>query len=272
MPLLCIASPKGGVGRTTLAANIAHGLQREGHRVLALDLDAQNALRLHFGHPLHEEAGFLAELPRLPDWRSAACRTAGGALLLPHGGADAGTPLAIKRALDRTPDQLAEALRRMLADPGLVVVADTPAGASGALAVALPLADLVIAPLLADGGSVAILPEIESGRFLGRGTMGGLLTGRLRFVLNQVEQQARLSATVAGVLLRRLGPRLLGVMARDEAVAEALAHGAPLAEHAPRSRAAHDLAGIVATLGEALAPPLAAGEPLPAAQQAWGGR
>jgi MinD-like ATPase involved in chromosome partitioning or flagellar assembly len=36
MPLICFASPKGGVGKTTLAANIADTLRRNGRRVLAL--------------------------------------------------------------------------------------------------------------------------------------------------------------------------------------------------------------------------------------------
>ena len=48
MPLICVCSPKGGVGKTTLAANLAWALARAGSKVLALDFDVQNALRLHF--------------------------------------------------------------------------------------------------------------------------------------------------------------------------------------------------------------------------------
>ena len=46
MPLICFASPKGGVGKTTLAANVACELERAGKEVVALDVDPQNALRL----------------------------------------------------------------------------------------------------------------------------------------------------------------------------------------------------------------------------------
>lgn len=53
MPLICVCSPKGGVGKTTLAANLAYSLARTGSKVLALDFDVQNALRLHFGVPLN---------------------------------------------------------------------------------------------------------------------------------------------------------------------------------------------------------------------------
>ena len=88
MSLICFASPKGGVGKTTLAANIADGLQRLGHRVLAIDLDAQNALRLHFGVPLSDRVGFMAGLRSGGDWRGQLRQTASGVRLLPHGATD----------------------------------------------------------------------------------------------------------------------------------------------------------------------------------------
>ncbi len=65
MPLICVCSPKGGVGKTTLAANLAWALARAGSKVLALDFDVQNALRLHFGVP--------------PQRRARLCRESAGA-------------------------------------------------------------------------------------------------------------------------------------------------------------------------------------------------
>ncbi|MBZ4235966.1 AAA family ATPase, partial [Mycobacterium tuberculosis] len=49
MPLICVCSPKGGVGKTPLAANLSHSLARTGSKVLALDFYFHNPLRLHFG-------------------------------------------------------------------------------------------------------------------------------------------------------------------------------------------------------------------------------
>ena len=68
MPLICVCSPKGGVGKTTLAANLAWALARAGSKVLALDFDVQNALRLHFGVPLSDERGYVAKALELHDW------------------------------------------------------------------------------------------------------------------------------------------------------------------------------------------------------------
>jgi cellulose synthase operon protein YhjQ len=248
MAMICVCSPKGGVGKTMLAANVALGLQRAGRRVLAVDLDPQNALRLHFGLPLAEEAGFAAS----QNWRAELRRTPSGVTVLPYGSLDATARLSLGRAMETDPERLAALLRDATADPALTVVVDTPPGVSRALFAALPLADIVLVPLLADGGSVATLPEIESGRFLGRGTMGVMFAGKLRVVLNEVDQGSRLSNTVTAALMRHLGPRLLGVVARDEAVAEALACEALLADHAPNSRASCDLAEIVAALDAAL--------------------
>jgi len=248
MALICVCSPKGGVGKTMLAANIAHGLQRAGRRVVAVDLDPQNALRLHFGLPLAEEAGFAAG----QDWRAELRRTASGVTVLPYGSLDAAARLTLGRAIEADPERLAAPLRDLAADPGLTLVVDTPPGVSRTLFAVLPVADLILVPLLADGGSVATLPEIETGRFLGRGTMGAMFAARLRVVLNQVDQTTRLSATVTAALLRHLGPRLIGLVARDEAVAEALACEALVADHAPKSRAACDLAELVAALDAAL--------------------
>ncbi len=99
MPLIVFASPKGGVGKTTMAANIADALRRNGRRVLAMDFDPQNTLRLHFGVPLTDASGFMAELPKRPDWRNVARQTASGVMLLPHGAIDIRGTLGLASAL-----------------------------------------------------------------------------------------------------------------------------------------------------------------------------
>jgi cellulose synthase operon protein YhjQ len=256
------------VGKTTLAANLAHGFRRGGRRVVALDLDPQNALRLHFGLPHDQALGFIAELPRHPDWRGALHETPSGVALLPYGATDAGARLALGQALDVDPELLAAPVRDMLADPNLVVVVDTPPGASRSLSILLPMADLILVPLMADGGSTATLPEVESGRFLGRGTLGAMLGARMRFVLNGVDQGSRLSAAVASALLRHLGPRLLGLVARDEAVAEALACEALLTDHAPHALAAYDLAEVLRAVDGILFPAAARAIGMPAGASA----
>lgn len=262
MPLILFASPKGGVGKTTLVANVADALRRQGRAVLALDLDPQNALRLHFGLPLHDAAGYMAQLTARPDWRAQQRLTPSGVALLPHGAMELRAALEQGLALEREPALLAGPLRDMLADPRLLVLADLPPGPSHALAVAAPLASVIVTVLQSEAISAAMLGEVESGRFLGSGTMAAIVAGRLQFVLNGVDLQSRLSRAAAEAVARHLGPRLLGAVTRDEALAEALAQQRLVQEVAPASPAAEDLRQIARTL-EALLPPAA--PPAPAA-------
>jgi cellulose synthase operon protein YhjQ len=256
MPLLCIASPKGGVGKTTLTANLADALRRRGGRVLAMDLDPQNALRLHFGVPLADHAGFGPELARGGSWRGHIRQTPAGVSLLPHGTVGMAEALTLANALERMPERLTGPLRELLADPSLIVVADLPPGPSRALDLIAPLSDMVMIVLLADAYGAALLPEIDTGRFLGLGGLHGPQPGRLRLVLNQVDYGSRLSRTVAEALARHLGPRLLGAITREDSVAEALAAQQLVLEAAPACCAGLDLR----ELGQAVAAAL----PLPA--------
>jgi cellulose synthase operon protein YhjQ len=266
MPLIVFASPKGGVGKTTLAANVADALRRSGRRVMVMDFDPQNTLRLHFGVPLTDGAGFMAELPKRPDYRNLVRQTASGVMLLPHGALDIRGTLGLAHALERDPELLAAPMRAILSDPGLMVIADTSPGASHALNILAPMAQLVVAVLLADATSAALVPDIDSGRFLGAGTMAALFAGRLRVVLNGVDPNARLSRAAAETVARHLGPRLLGAVCREEVVAEALAAQRLVLDIAPGSRAAEDIREIARGV-EAALPPVP--EPF---QASWGAR
>ena len=42
--IISIVNNKGGVGKTTVAVNLAHALTRRGQRVLVIDMDSQWAL------------------------------------------------------------------------------------------------------------------------------------------------------------------------------------------------------------------------------------
>ncbi len=50
-----IVNQKGGVGKTTTAANVSAGLSRKGQKVLMIDLDAQANLSAHFGCSVDSE-------------------------------------------------------------------------------------------------------------------------------------------------------------------------------------------------------------------------
>jgi chromosome partitioning protein len=45
MPVIVVANPKGGVGKSTLATNLAGALARDGHAVMLGDIDRQQSSR-----------------------------------------------------------------------------------------------------------------------------------------------------------------------------------------------------------------------------------
>ncbi|WP_165838983.1 cellulose biosynthesis protein BcsQ [Roseicella frigidaeris] len=259
MPLICFASPKGGVGKTTLCAAIAVLLRQQGHRVLALDCDPQNALRLHFGVPFDYEPGFMTGLAQGVGWREALVETASGVLLLPHGATDMRSALGLAQALDQAPALLTAPLQEMLADPALVVLADLPPGPSTALHLLAALAQTVLVILLADAASAALLPQLAAGSFFGRGTVAALRNARVQVVLNQVEAEDPLSTAVFDCADQTLGLGLVGAVARDRRIPRALAERQSLAAMPEESPALEDVRHLAGCLGAGLPAPRPAG-------------
>src|SRR5512133_1516490 len=57
--VICIANQKGGVGKTTTAVSLAHGLARKGKQVLLIDLDPQGQSATALGLPPEAGAFYL---------------------------------------------------------------------------------------------------------------------------------------------------------------------------------------------------------------------
>jgi cellulose synthase operon protein YhjQ len=257
MPLIAFASPKGGVGKTTLAANTAHAFARLGHRVVALDLDAQNALGMHFGADPYERAGFITSLKDHTDpkraWQAHLQETPSDISLLPHGHATYAQTFAINADLISHPELLIAPLRDILRDPEIVIIADTPPGPSVASSVIAAIVDYMVVVLLSDAASIVQLPKID-GRGMYGGTSGTPISiERVGFVVNQIDMRSRLSRAAAEAAERHLGGRLLGRVYRDEHVPEALARQSSVADYAPASKAAQDMTAIALKIVESVA-------------------
>jgi cellulose synthase operon protein YhjQ len=242
MPVISFASPKGGVGKTTIAAHIAAILRARGHDVLAIDLDPQNALRLHLGLSIRETSGFMAQIDGTADWRTCRMATPSGVDLLPFGAVDPDRALQIGAFLLNTPESLADRLRNMLAQAGLIVVLDTPPGPSAAFNAAMPLVDLFCLVLLADAGSAALIPDIAKGQMFGRGTLAQRTTDRVGLIMNQVDLAQPLGQAVMDCAVHAMSHRLLGAVCLDQGLSEALAHKHLLLDG--KAGAAEDLQGI----------------------------
>jgi cellulose synthase operon protein YhjQ len=248
MGLVVVSSPKGGVGKTTLVANLAVALRRRGRNVTAVDFDSQNALRFLLA-PHHEnELGIARCTARGLPWSAAIVSGQDGVRVAPYGEATTAERLRMKDLL--VEDALSEALAGLARSPDEIVIADTTPGEGRMQERLEALADLKLIVLLADAGSMALVPTYRDGLMLRPMTERPDTFG----VLNQVDPRRRLSRDIADFISAHAAERFIGVVHYDEALAEAAARGEPVVGAAPGSVAAIDIDGIAAGLDRLTSP------------------
>ena len=227
MTIVAIRSNKGGSGRTSLTALLAYALARAGREVAVLDLDRQDALRLHCGEvsdappPL---AGRDLQLTSANGGFARVAQDAAACALLMGGGASAA----------QTAPRL---LARWLGTPAILLV-DMPAVEDAVAASVGDLAGLHLRLCLPDAGSLAQLSDPSRDTAFPRSV----------FVLNQADQRRPLTESARAFLRHVVGARFAGQVRRDEAVPEAVAALRPLPDYAPQSAAWRDVEALAAEL------------------------
>jgi len=251
MHIIAIVSMKGGVGKTTTVANLAAALQNDGRQVLAVDLDPQNALRLHMGDDLRDPYGLAAAAMEGGSLAGAARRAGFGTLYVPYGLVDEPTRIGFESLLAAQPDWLARQLRGLDLPAGSCVLLDTPPGPSVYLQQALTAASMVLAVNLADAASYATLAA--SARILGR--YGSSAPGGRAdyYIFNQYNPASAIARDVLAVAREDLGERFVPVVLhRDETAAEALACQQPVLNYDQHAQTSSDFKRLAAWLGQRL--------------------
>ncbi len=216
MPLILCHSPKGGVGTSFIAAQMAIHLAKRGHEVSAIDLTYQDALKLYFGL-LPSQA-----LPPLGATGADAVAVAGVQL---YSGYELAQDAAFREGLAAG----AEAF-----GGDTLYIVDVAAGDREMRDLLMPHAALHLCTLQPRPGALAVLSKIAAD-----GPTVDL--PKTVFVLNHLDDTHRLSRH-SHIFLRELfGDKLLGTVRRDEAVNEAAAMFEGLAKFAPASVALADL-------------------------------
>ena len=243
MPVvIAVIGAKGGVGKTTVAANLCTTLADAGQQVLAVDLDPQNALRFHLAANASVraacETGLAAALAGQVSWTQAIQPGRAGVLLLPFGAIDDEHQIDIERHLADHPDWLGDTLARFQLPPDTLVLLDTPPGPSVYLQQALRVASVAIVTVLPDAASFATLPLVE--RMVDKycRDRAGFIASL--YLVNQVDAARRLGRDVLQALRAQHGDDLLPVVHQDQAVSEALAMAVDVRRHAPHSQATED--------------------------------
>jgi cellulose synthase operon protein YhjQ len=241
MPLVCICSPKGGVGKTTVTANLAYALARSGSRVVVVDFDMQNALRLHFGVPISDNRGFCAQSDTLSDWSQFLLKAGPNLFVLPYGEVTNEEQGRFDDNLLTDPQFIQRGLSAVLKTPNMIVIADMPPGRNAALQAMQTAADMRIVVLLADTASLSLLPNIEQHKFMN--APANAAAGEY-YIVNQSDMRRALSRDVTNFFEQRLQSKLLGTIHRDECVPEANASQRAIMDISPVSAAAFDIEQI----------------------------
>lgn len=248
MSVLSVVSAKGGVGKSTVAANIAVALHQLGHPVLAIDLDPQNGLSFHFSF----EAGSTPGLAHAGSESLGGLiqATSSGVALLTYGQHDEARRQAFESRLSQNPRWLAESIEQLNLAEDTVVVLDTPPGPSVYMTQALNAASFALTVVLPDAGSYVTLPQMKA-------LFDTYCIGRDGFVdygilVNQIDQSRNLSRDVAAMLRASFGDKVVGRIHQDQAISEALAFGQSVLQYAPYSEGASDITACARWISERL--------------------
>lgn len=246
MSVIGVVSMKGGVGKTSTTANLATALATKlgAGRVSVIDLDPQNGLQWHFGFNGAQTTGVCEQSLQGENWRTATSASEFDVACLPYGDVGESDREAFETLLQDAPDWVGSQITHAKLDDDAVVIIDTPPGPSVYLKQVFACADLILIVLLADAGSYATIPAMES--WLDEvSAMHPQLNSV--YVLNQVDRTEPLNRDVAELLQQHLGARLAPIrIHRDEAVGEALAFQQPVLVYDPHGQASHDLARLAA--------------------------
>lgn len=222
MTVVALSGMRGGVGTTALVAGVGFALHKLQQRVLMVDLQPRNLLRLHFNLALASTDGWaIAEQNAEGSWSEALFQVEEGLYLLPFGQVQ-----APGRAVEG--QAWAQRLQHLQAHFDWIVL-DTPATLPQ-----LPDAVMRLRVLEADAACHALL-SLEG-------------AGDDYLLVNRFDPISQLQRDLL-LLWRERHPQLIPqVIHRDEAMAGALAWKSPVGHYAADSLASHDVRSLATWL------------------------
>lgn len=245
--IFAIASYKGGVGKTTITANLASHLASLGADVHAIDMDDQNALRLHFGVPPADIEGIACK-SSIDEWKDVRVGDDSSVSVYPHGNADYAARQAFKDRLRDDPQLLKKWAQNNFSKESIVLI-DTPPGGDIFSVQAIYAADIVLVVLNPDGASFATIGAIED--LIGAIRSDLLENKRVFFLLSNYDERRDLDRSVLTVMKDKFEDSISPVVIHyDGGLREALTVQKVIKDYDPTSQANEEFSELAQWLAE----------------------
>jgi chromosome partitioning protein len=250
--IISVTNQKGGVGKTTTAVSLAHGLVRKGKQVLLVDLDPQGQSATALGRNPAMGVFYLLTMGTTPPEtafiKSLVQPTTRDGLWLMPGDQQTMAAQTVLNAQDRPVSCIRDSIARLFSPDLHYIIFDTAPSVGGIQERAVWASDLVIIPtatefLSADGvGKVVQMMSLLQSSKQWKGSLLGVLP-------TFYDEQTRESKATLEILRETFGESLLAPIHRATILRECAAEGQTIFEKDPDSRAAQEyraLADLVA--------------------------
>ncbi len=241
---IAVVNQKGGVGKTTITANLGHALALSGYHVTVVDMDPQGQLSASLGLFKPPSQGIDEVMLGEADFSSASISTREGMLLIP-----AGRRVSEVERLQGGMDR-ARLLQRGIQRGGFeadFVLYDLPPSAGLIMANAIMAVDEVLVPVTGDylglNGVAQLMKTLRHFEKFRARTLGQWI------MLSRLNARRRLGREVTTKLTKYFDGQVLSTPICEAAVmAECPGAGRTIFEYRPKSRSAKDFLSLAQDL------------------------
>lgn len=235
MQIIAVVNQKGGVGKTTTTANLAHAIALSGRKVATVDLDPQAHLTAYLGFARQNQHGVGDVIGQGVDPQQFCITAREGLALLPAG--QALKQVELKADPGGPPGQFGATLKSVFAARDFVFI-DCPPASGVLIKYALSAVDAILVPVAGDYLALRGLSDLI-GTLRDYASDHGTLSQWM--VLTRFHARRRLCWEVREKLLEYFPGRILATAIRETAaLAESPSFGKTVFEYRNGDRGADD--------------------------------